>query len=247
MQSFVQPATIAFLTISQLDRSTKSMSLVAVRRLAYRCADALLRSAIDQARPRGARNAAPHAVSVLVHVIVVRQTMVVHVIPVHGSALDIFAAAAAIIVAATVYRSPVPKTTVVRGLLDLTSAEARVASQMIGGSSLAEIAVRSGTSAKVRSQLTSVFAKTGRTLQTPREPKLAWFRRCLGARALGIKFEKLNGPARDGAPRTAPFGHDQRIWTLALGAVPSSENADQPPMPGWSIVLASGVPSVAMG
>jgi DNA-binding CsgD family transcriptional regulator len=88
--------------------------------------------------------------------------MIVHVHPLRRSARDIFVNAAAVLLVTPVTTSEMPSNEVIRGLFDLTPTEARVARSLGGGATIGGIAAASGASvATVRSQVRSVFAKTG--------------------------------------------------------------------------------------
>lgn len=88
---------------------------------------------------------------------------VVHVIPLHRAATDIFERGAAM-VAVTGYSAEgnLPSDTVLRGLFDLSPAEANIARDLASGIAVPEIAARRGVSlATVRSHLAQIFRKTG--------------------------------------------------------------------------------------
>lgn len=88
--------------------------------------------------------------------------VVVHLIPTTGLARDIFEGGYGILAFTPVGASPAPDVALIRGLFDLTAAEARVASGVAEGLSPNQIAKRDGTSAQtVRYQLKAVFAKIG--------------------------------------------------------------------------------------
>lgn len=91
------------------------------------------------------------------------RAIVVHVIPLHRSSSDIFESGAAI-VAVTGYSvtGNLPPDAVLRGLFDLTAAEAGVATDLSSGKSLKEIAVQRGIGlTTVRTHLAQIFRKTG--------------------------------------------------------------------------------------
>ncbi|MBR0757114.1 helix-turn-helix transcriptional regulator [Bradyrhizobium jicamae] len=91
-----------------------------------------------------------------------RPPMIVHLVPIHGAARDIFADAAAIVMVTPVVPSVVPTAEVLQGLFDLTPAEARVARGIGEGQTVETIAGAFGTSREtVRNQLKAVLAKTG--------------------------------------------------------------------------------------
>lgn len=87
---------------------------------------------------------------------------IAHVIPVRKAARDIFTGTAAMIVMTPVTAPSAPHVGLLEGLFDLTPAEARVASGLAGGETIAELSRRLGTSEDTaRTHLKSVFAKTG--------------------------------------------------------------------------------------
>ena len=101
-----------------------------------------------------------------------RQTppMVAHALPVRRSARDLFTGASAIVVLTELGPASPPDVSVLEGLFDLTPAEARVAREIAMTRTIAEIAGKSHLSPEtVRSQLKSVFIKTG----TNRQQELA--------------------------------------------------------------------------
>ena len=91
-----------------------------------------------------------------------RPPMIVHLVPLHGAAHDLFDRAAAIVMVTPVVPSDVPTAEVLQGLFDLTPAEARVARGIGAGQTVEAIAGAFGTSREtVRNQLKAVLAKTG--------------------------------------------------------------------------------------
>lgn len=95
-----------------------------------------------------------------------RPPMIVHLMPVRGSARDVFSNITGLIVVTPVDQSVVPNANVLAGLFDLTPAEARVAREIASGRTIEAIAEASGVSREtVRTQLKHVFAKTGLTRQ----------------------------------------------------------------------------------
>ncbi|WP_354043205.1 helix-turn-helix transcriptional regulator [Devosia sp. UYZn731] len=93
--------------------------------------------------------------------------IVVHIIPLHRSASDIFDSGAAI-VAVTGYSvtGNLPSDTVLRGLFDLSVAEAGIATELSAGKTVKEIALLRGVSlATVRTHLAQIFRKTGTNQQ----------------------------------------------------------------------------------
>jgi DNA-binding CsgD family transcriptional regulator len=92
--------------------------------------------------------------------------MVLHVIPVRGSARDIFTQASALLVVTPVDRAAVPTAEVLQGLFDLTPAEARVARGIGQAETIDALADATGVNREtVRSQLKAVLAKTGLSRQ----------------------------------------------------------------------------------
>jgi DNA-binding CsgD family transcriptional regulator len=99
-----------------------------------------------------------------------RGPAILHLVPVSGSARDIFARTACLVVITTADTERLPSSRLVQGLFDLTPAEARVARDIARGLGVPEAAVQAGvTEGTVRSQLKAVFAKTG----TSRQAELA--------------------------------------------------------------------------
>jgi DNA-binding CsgD family transcriptional regulator len=94
-------------------------------------------------------------------------TMVAHLIPIRGSARDIFTRCAAILVLTPVTRPGVPPIELVRSLFDLTATEARVARALASGKVVDAIAADDGTSSNtVRTHVRGVLRKTGCHRQT---------------------------------------------------------------------------------
>jgi DNA-binding CsgD family transcriptional regulator len=95
------------------------------------------------------------------------QPIVVHVIPLNRSASDIFDSGAAM-VAVTGYSvtGNLPSDTVLRGLFDLSIAEAGIAADLSAGQTVKDIAtLRRIGMATVRSHLAQIFRKTGTSQQ----------------------------------------------------------------------------------
>lgn len=93
---------------------------------------------------------------------------VVHVLPLRRQARDVFDSGGVLVVV-TSYRSDgdVPSDAVLRGLFDLTAAEAKLAGFLAAGQSLAEAAAQRGVSLPTaRSQLAQIFRKTGTRQQS---------------------------------------------------------------------------------
>ena len=87
---------------------------------------------------------------------------VVHVIPMRGSARDVFSRASALLVVTSASTSKAPPPDLIRGLFDLTPAESKVAKAICEGKAVAAIAAEVGTlEGTVRTQIRAVFGKTG--------------------------------------------------------------------------------------
>lgn len=131
---------------------------------ADRAADRLFREALtaiaDQAAP--CRDHAPRGRSIVLAPLPDTPRMVAHLLPVAGSARDLFTGAIAILYITSVARRPVPELKLLELLFDLTPAEARVAALVTEGRSVDFIAHRLGVTANtVRRHLKAVFSKTG--------------------------------------------------------------------------------------
>lgn len=91
-----------------------------------------------------------------------RPPIIVHFLPMRRSALDIFSGAYAMMYVTELAIKAGPQPALLEALFDLTAAEAKVASQLVEGQSVSEIALRQGVASNtVRMQLKSIFAKTG--------------------------------------------------------------------------------------
>lgn len=124
-------------------------------RLADSNADALLAQALAQGVGRAAR-------SIPIAAVDDHPAMIAHLVPMRGSAQDIFAGAAALMVITPVVPARVPGAELLQGLFDLSAAEARIARGIAGGRTLAELAGHHGVSVTtVRTQVKAVFGKTG--------------------------------------------------------------------------------------
>ena len=92
---------------------------------------------------------------------------VVHLVPVRGSARDIFLSAALFLIVTPVDRTRVPTAETIQGLFDLTPAEARVARALAAGRDVAGTAERLALSTEtVRSHVKSILSKSGMPRQT---------------------------------------------------------------------------------
>ena len=89
--------------------------------------------------------------------------MVVHVLPLRRAAHDIFSGADILVAATEVHASKlVPSPSILIGLFDLSSSEARLATALASGLSLKEAAAQSHVTVKTcRTYLEKIFAKTG--------------------------------------------------------------------------------------
>lgn len=122
-------------------------------------ADALLASAISV-------NDGRHVRSIPIPASEERPPMIVHLVPVRLAARDVFSSASDVMIITPVSRAEVPSADIIQGLFDLTPAEARVARGIAEGSTVRGLATSSGlSSGTVRSQLKSVFLKTGMSRQ----------------------------------------------------------------------------------
>jgi DNA-binding CsgD family transcriptional regulator len=125
-------------------------------------ADALFAEALDTLALAGGRSVK----SIPVAATAARVPMVLHVIPVRGSARDIFTQAVALLVVTPVDRAVVPTAEVLQGLFDLTPAEARVARGIGRAETIDALADATGVNREtVRSQLKAVLSKTGLSRQ----------------------------------------------------------------------------------
>jgi DNA-binding CsgD family transcriptional regulator len=128
-------------------------------RLVNADADTLLRDAIA-AVPSGIGG--PAVASIPVPAAGDRPPLIVHLLPIRRAANDVFAGAHSLLVCTMMTPGGPPDAELLKGLFDLTPAEARIARAIASRQSIDEIAVRSGVSREtVRSQLKSVLAKTG--------------------------------------------------------------------------------------
>jgi DNA-binding CsgD family transcriptional regulator len=92
--------------------------------------------------------------------------MILHLLPIHGAAHDVFSQATSLLVVTPVDRAIVPTAKVLQGLFDLTPAEARVARGIGEAQTVEGLALSAGVSVEtVRSQLKAVLSKTGLSRQ----------------------------------------------------------------------------------
>jgi DNA-binding CsgD family transcriptional regulator len=88
--------------------------------------------------------------------------LIAHVLPLRLSGLDVFAGAVSILFLTPITQQHGPAPELLQALFDLTPAEARVASMLVDGLSVETISETHGVSRNtVRTQLKSIFAKTG--------------------------------------------------------------------------------------
>jgi DNA-binding CsgD family transcriptional regulator len=87
---------------------------------------------------------------------------IIHVSPIKRAAHDIFNRASCLVVVTAIGDTHAPSGAMLHGLFDLTPAEARLVQLLAQGQTINQAATRSGLSvATLRTQLRSVFAKTG--------------------------------------------------------------------------------------
>ena len=92
--------------------------------------------------------------------------LIAHVVPIRGTARDLFVRCAAIVVLMPVSAPSAPSADLVQSLFDLTPAEARVARGLACGDTVDDIAAKGGVSANtVRTQVRCILDKTGRHRQ----------------------------------------------------------------------------------
>jgi DNA-binding CsgD family transcriptional regulator len=125
--------------------------------LVDRAADALLRRAVAEIRDPASASVRSFAARGLDG-----RPIVAHLVPATGRARDLFDGGFAILALTPVATPQAPDAALIRGLFDLTAAEARVACGVAEGLTPEQIAARHGTTREtVRGQLKSVFGKTG--------------------------------------------------------------------------------------
>lgn len=123
-----------------------------------RGADGLLRQAVAAIDDR-ARTAVG---SFVVRDADLRPASIAHILPLRGSARDLFAHSSAILVMAPVTMPEGPPVELIQSLFDLSAAEARIARGLAGGWTLETIAASGGVSKETaRTQLRGVLEKTG--------------------------------------------------------------------------------------
>jgi DNA-binding CsgD family transcriptional regulator len=93
--------------------------------------------------------------------------MIAHVVPIRGTARDIFSRSAAMLMLTPVTRPEAPPIELIRSLFDLTPAEARVARGLAAGQTVKVMAAGSGTSTNtVRTHVNAVLTKIGYSRQS---------------------------------------------------------------------------------
>ena len=93
--------------------------------------------------------------------------MIAHVVPIRGTARDLFVRCAAILVMMPITMPQAPPVELVQSLFDLTPAEARVARNLVSGDTVDDIAAQGGVSSHtVRTQVRGILGKTGCRRQT---------------------------------------------------------------------------------
>lgn len=123
-----------------------------------RVKDARFRDALA----RAGRGADGPAISIPVAADDAHPPMILHLLPICGQAQDIFISGHVLLVAVPVGRRGAPAPELLRGLFDLTAAEARLTHELMTGARLPGIAARTGLSVHtLRVQLRAVMAKTG--------------------------------------------------------------------------------------
>lgn len=91
-----------------------------------------------------------------------RPAMVVHALPLRGQAHDLLSGAEILVVINTLDDRQAADGSILRGLFDLTAAEARLAQNLMRGATIAQISGETSVSvATLRSQLRALLAKTG--------------------------------------------------------------------------------------
>ena len=93
--------------------------------------------------------------------------MIAHVVPIRGTARDLFVRCAAILVLMPVSAPSAPPADLVQSLFDLTPVEARVARGLTSGDTVNDLATKGGVSANtVRTQVRGILDKSGCRRQT---------------------------------------------------------------------------------
>jgi DNA-binding CsgD family transcriptional regulator len=91
---------------------------------------------------------------------------IAHLVPIVGAANDIFSSASSLMVITGVTAAGSPSAAIIKGLFDLSPAEAKIATKIVNGCTVGQIAGETGVAAgTIRKQLKSIFAKTGAARQ----------------------------------------------------------------------------------
>jgi DNA-binding CsgD family transcriptional regulator len=132
-------------------------------RFEYAPANRLMTDILDLAR----KSAALESRSFPLPRLADRQPAVVHLVPIRGSARDIFLSAAFFLIVTPVDRSKVPTAETIQGLFDLTAAEARVAHALAAGNDVAATAQQLSVGVEtVRTHVKGILTKSGMTRQS---------------------------------------------------------------------------------
>jgi len=128
-------------------------------RLVDRDADLLWRQFLEKAPGQG--------LTIPLKATLDRGPMLIHLVPIHGNAHDLFVLASWAMVVVPIGAPKDAQASILEGLFDLTPGEARVARALAAGLELDAAAATFGvSSATVRSQLKAIFAKTGTRRQS---------------------------------------------------------------------------------
>jgi len=126
-------------------------------------ANALLSSILEQHRSIGSQASRSFPLPMLEDF----PPAIVHLVPVRGSARDIFLGAAFFLIVTPVDRSRVPTAETIQGLFDLTPAEARVARSLAAGSDVTATAEQLAVGVEtVRTHVKAILSKSGMPRQT---------------------------------------------------------------------------------
>jgi DNA-binding CsgD family transcriptional regulator len=122
-------------------------------------ANTLFQSTIDAAKAR----AEPAVRSIPIAARDERSAVVVHVLPLHRAAHDIFSGGDLLIVATTVRSDAMrPSASILMGLFDLTPSEVKLATALSSGDTLQQVAAEAGIQlTSARTYLDRIFRKTG--------------------------------------------------------------------------------------
>ena len=107
-------------------------------------------------------NSSPSGITIPIKATAENSPLLVHIVPVTGQSRDLFVFARWAMVVVPISQPTQIRPAVLEGLFDLTPSEARVAKALAGGAEIDTVAATFGvTPATIRSQLKSIFAKTG--------------------------------------------------------------------------------------